>query len=193
MAQAPQRVNLSPQQQADLSSMFYELSHDPTTRDAAAALVAKKFPDRAKRSFRDVEQKRELAEWQTAVEDKIDLKGAKAAKAKQDEQRTKLAERYSEDHMKGIDAVAAELGISDLDSAAIIYSHRNPETDPTLQPPSPADRPGATWEFPTVRGKDGKEMDFKSFAADPKTHSLNAAYNIITEFKNNKLSPAFRR
>lgn len=192
MAQAPQRVNLSPQQQADLASLMYELSQGDTRKDLAK-LVKKKFPERAAKSFRDVEHEEQLDARFAEIEDKVDLKGAKAAKAKQDEQRTKLAERYSEDHMKGIDAVAAELGICDLDSAAIIYSHRNPETDPTLQPPSPADRPGATWEFPTVKAKDGKEMAFKDFAADPRTHSLNAAYNIITEFKNNKLSPAFRR
>lgn len=192
MAQAPQRVNLSPQQQADLASLMYELSQGDTRKDLAR-LVKKKFPERAAKSFRDVEHEEQLDARFAEIEDKVDLKGAKAAKAKQDEQRTKLAERYSEDHMKGIDAIAAELGISDLDSAAIIYSHRNPETDPTLQPPSPADRPGATWEFPTVKAKDGKDMSFKDFAADPRTHSLNAAYNIITEFKNNKLSPAFRR
>jgi hypothetical protein len=192
MAAAPQRVALSPQQQADLASLMYELSQGDTRKDLAK-LVKKKFPERAAKSFRDVEQEEQVETRFAEIEDKLDLKGAKAAKQKQDEQRAKLADKYGEDQLKGIDEVATRYGLSDLDAAAVLYANEHPEIDPTLQPPPPGERPGATWEFPTVAGKDGKPMDFKTFAADPKTHSLNAAYGVITEFKNKSLSPAFRR
>ena len=195
MAQAPQRVNLSPQQQADLASLMYELSQGDTRKDLAK-LVKKKFPERAAKSFRDVEHEEQLDARFAEIEDKVDLKGAKAAKARQDEQRTKLAERYSEDHMKGIDAVAAELGISDLDSAAIIYAHRNPDSDPTVTPSRRPDPKDSTWEFPTVEGKDGKQMPFKEFASDLKKASWDAAYRTIdqlNDFKGRNLPSAFRR
>jgi hypothetical protein len=184
-------VHLTAQQQADLASLAYELGHNPQTRKDLAKLVKKINPERAARSFRDVEQDDKFEAFKSEIEDKVDLKGARAAKSKQDEQKQKLAERYDEKQLAGIEEVATKFGLSDLDAAAVLYAHEHPESDPALQPPAAHERPGATWEFPTVRGRDGKEMDFKSFAADPRTHSLNAAYNIITEFKNNKLSPAF--
>jgi hypothetical protein len=184
---------LTPQQQADLATLAYNLGHNPETRKDLAKLVKKIDPQRAARSFADVDQVDKLEAFRTEIEEKLDLKGAKAAKDKADEQRAKLAERYDEKRMEAIEAEAARLGTSDLESAAIVYAHRSGETDPSVQPPSPSERPGATWEFPTVAGKDGKQMDFKSFAADPRTHSLNAAYNVITEFKNKSLSPGFRR
>lgn len=184
---------LTPQQQADLASLAYELGHNPKTRKGLAKLVREINPQRAAASFRDVEQEDKFESFKSDIEDKLDLKGAKAAKAKQDEQRSKLAERYDDKAMEGIEAVAARYGMSDLDAAAVLYAHENPASDPSFGPPSPEQRPGATWEFPTVKGRDGKDMDFKAFAADPRTHSLNAAYNVISEFKNKSLSPAFRR
>jgi len=84
-------------------------------------------------------------------------------------------------------------GISDYDAGAVLYSHEHPESDPTMKPPRGRERPDATWSFPTVPGKDGKPMDFKSFASDAKTHSLETAYRMIDEFTNKNLSPAFRR
>lgn len=183
-------AQLTPQQQADLASLAYGLAHNPKTRAGLAKLVKEISPERAARSFRDVDQDDKFEAFKAEIEDKVDLKGARAAKSKQDEQKAKLAERYDEKQLEGIEAVATKFGLNDLEAAAVLYAHEHPESDPTLQPPSPQERPGATWEFPTVKGKDGKEMDFKSFAADPRTHSLNAAYNIITEFKSKSLSPA---
>ena len=194
MAQAPQqrRINLTAQQQADLASLAYELGHNPQTRKGLAALVKKISPERAARSFKDVDQEDKFETFKADVEDRLDLKGAKAAKAKEDEQRTRLGERYDEKQIEAIDAVRTRFGMSDWDAAAVLYSHETGESDPTLKPPAADQRPGATWEFPTVPGKDGKPMDFKAFAADPRTHSLNEAYRAIGEFKNKSLSPAFR-
>lgn len=184
---------LSAQQQADLASLAYELGHNPKTRRGLAKLVREINPQRAATSFRDVDQEDKFEAFKSEVEDKIDLRGAKAAKQKHDDQRAKLSDRYDEKQIEGIEAVATQYGLSDLDAAAVLYAHSNPASDPTLGPPSAGERPGATWEFPTVKGRDGKDLDFKSFAADPRTHSMNAAYNIISEFKNKSLSPGFRR
>jgi hypothetical protein len=184
---------LTAQQQADLATLMYGLAQDPKTRKDLARLVKKVNPERAATSFRDVDQEERFETLKADLEEKFDLKGARAAKAKQDEQRARLAERYSPEQVTEVEAIATRYGMSDLDAAAVLYAHEHPESDPTLQPPAPHERPGATWEFPTVAGKDGKAMDFKSFAADPRTSSLNAAYSVITEFKNKSLSPAFAR
>ncbi len=186
-------VKLTPQQQADLASLAYELGHNPKTRKGLAKLVKEINPERAAASFRDVDQEDRFETFKADIEDKLDLKGAKAAKEKADAQKSKLAERYDEKQLGEIEAVMGRYGLSDWDAGAVLYANEHPESDPTLQPPPPSERPGATWEFPTVKGRDGKDMAFKDFAADPRTASLNAAYSVISEFKNKSLSPAFRR
>lgn len=189
-------ANLTPQQQADLASLAYGLAHNPKTRAGLAKLVKEISPERAAKSFRDVEQDERFEAFKAEIEDKVDLKGAKAAKSKQDEQKAKLAERYDEKQLEGIEAVATKFGLSDLDAAAVLYAHESGESDPTMRPRHPDPVKDATWEFPTVAGKDGKPMPFKEFASDLKGASLNAAYRTIDElnsFKNKTLSPAFRR
>jgi hypothetical protein len=194
MATAPRGVQLSPQQQADLASLAYELGHStPESRADFAKIIKKHMPDRYNRSFRDVAVKEEIQQLRAEVDDKLDLNGARAAKARQESQKEKLKERYSEEQIGDIQKVMARYGVSDWKAGATLYAAEHPESDPTMQPPSPSERPGATWEFPTVAGRDGKQMDFKTFAGDPRTHSLNAAYNVITDFKNKSLSPGFRR
>ena len=187
-----QEMGLTPQQIFQDQQLLRKLASGEHRKDFYKH-VKKVDPDRAARSMRDVEEQEKIESRLSEFEDKLDMKGAKAAKAKQDEQRAKLAQNYDEEQIKGIEEVATRHGLADLEAAAVLYAHEHPETDPTLQPPSPSERPGATWEFPTVRGKDGKEMAFKDFAADTRTHSLNEAYNVITEFKKKSLSPAFRR
>lgn len=193
MATAPRGVQLSPQQQADLASLAYELGHNPKTRPGLAKLVEQINPDRAARSFRDVSQSNELAKLRAEIDDKLDLKGARAAKERSEQEKEALKTRYTDEQIAEIGKRMEQEGMSSWKSAAVLYAADHPESDPSLRPPPPSERPGATWEFPTVAGKDGKQMDFKSFAADPRTHSLNAAYNIITEFKRKSLSPAFGR
>src|SRR5262249_24575254 len=148
--------------------VMFGLAQNPATRKDVAKLVAKLDPKRAAASFRDVAQDENFAALERKVEDHLDLKGAKAAKAKQDEQRTELASRYDEKQMTEIDALATKYGLSDLKAAAVLYANENPDSDPTLQPKRPNLRRDATWEFPTVRGKDGKDMGFKEFASDLK-------------------------
>ncbi len=187
------KVTLTPQQQADLAFLAYELGHNPKTRKGLAKLVKEINPERAAASFRDVDQEDKLETFKAEIEDKLDLKGAKAAKAEQDRQKAELAERYDEKQLGEIESVMSRYGLSDWKAGAVLYASEHPESDPTLQPPPPEQRPGATWEFPTVNGRDGKPMDFKEFAKDVRGNSLNAAYSVISEFKNKSLSPAFRR
>lgn len=162
-------------------------------RKEFAKIVRKVDPQRAAASMRDVEHEDRFDQFESRIEEKLDLKGVKAAKAEQDKQKTELAERYSPEQITEIEGTMTRYGISDWKAGAVLYANDHPESDPTLRPPAHSERPGATWEFPTTRGRDGKEMAFKDFAADPRTHSLNAAYNIITDFKNKNLSPALRR
>lgn len=184
-------ADLSLEQQADLASLAYELGHNPQTRGGLAQLVNKINPQRARASFPDVVQEERFKQLERKVADQLDLTGAKAAKAKIDEQRHRLKDRYTEDEIAKIEAVADRIGTHDYDAAAVIYAHENPAPDPMNQ--APDQMPSSTWEFPTVAGRDGKPVGFKDFVADPRKHSMNAAYNVISEFKNAKLSPPFRR
>src|SRR5215467_3625713 len=125
-------VQLTAQQQADLAQVMFGLAQNPQTRKDVARLVAKIDPKRAASSFRDVVQDEKFERFKAEVEDKLDLKGAKAAKAKHDAQRAELAQKYGDEHMAGIDAVATKYGISDIKAAAVLYANENPDSDPTL-------------------------------------------------------------
>ncbi|MBO0863564.1 MAG: hypothetical protein J2P16_00630 [Mycobacterium sp.] len=183
---------LSLEQQADLASLAYELGHNPKTRPYMARLIAEVDPQRARAAFPDVVQAAQFAKLKRDVAEQLDLSGARAQKAKFDEQRAKLKERYSEEELTKIGEVMSRFGTPDWEAGAVLYANEHPHADPRLQPPREDERPGATWEFPTVPGRDGKMLDFRTFASDPRRHSLDAAYNIISEFKNSRLSPAFR-
>src|SRR5215475_9410158 len=184
---------LNIEQQADLASLLYELGHNPQTRDEQARLIAKIDPQRARASFPDVVQRAQFAELKRDIDQKFAREAAEKDKARQEAQRAKLRERYSEEQLAEIAKERTRLGGGNWEDAAIIYASKNPEADPRYQPPPQSERPGAKWEFPTVPGKDGKPMSFKDFAADPRGASMDAAYSIIHEFKNRNLSSGFRR
>jgi hypothetical protein len=50
-----------------------------------------------------------------------------------------------------------------------------------------------SWSFPTVPGQDGKMLSFDDFRKDMNGATRNAAIQVITEFKRNRLPPAFSR
>lgn len=185
-------MTLSVEQQADLASLLYELGHNPQTRSGLAQLVHKVDPQRAKASFPDIVQEARFAALERKVADQLDVKGARAQKDKYDRQKEKLKDRYSDEQLGEIEKEMTRIGTPDWEAGAVLYAAAHPEHDPTHSPPRPDERPGATWEFPTVNGQDGKPLSFKDFAADPRRHSLNAAYNIISEFKNGRLPNSFR-
>lgn len=186
-------TQLSVEQQQDLATLAYELGHNPQTRSGLAHLVHKINPQRAKASFPDVVQQEQFASLKREIREELDLNGARAAKARLEEQKVKLKERYSDEEITKIEQVADRYNMSDYDAAAVLYAHENGPADMRDMPPSPSERPGARWEFPTVTGRDGKPVEFKKFLADPSKHAVDAAYNIIHEFKNKSLSPGFRR
>ena len=184
---------LSLDQQADLASLAYELGHNPKTRPYMARLVAAVDPHRARAAFPDVVQEARFQKLRRDVARELDVGGARRAQAKSNQQKEKLKERYGEEQIKSIEETMNRYGTHDWEAGAVLYAHEHPDADPSHQPPPQSDRPGATWEFPTVQGRDGKPLDFKTFAADPRRHSLDAAYNVISEFKNSRMSQPFRR
>jgi len=189
-------ISLNQQQQQDLANLAFILGHHPKTRDGLAALVKEVDPRRFSTSFRDVAEKQRFDAYRAELEEKLDVSGARAAAAAHDAQKAKLAERYGEDHIAGIDAVRTRYGLKDWNAAATLYAAETGASDPTMRPPRPDPVRDATWEFPTVEGRDGKPLDFKAFANDLRGSSLNAAYRAIDEiqaFKNRTLSPAFHR
>jgi len=185
--------DLSVEQQADLASLLYELGHNPQTRPGLAQLVNRVDPQRARASFPDVVQHNQFQQLKNEIAQERQRHAAEKEKEKHERQRDKLRDRYSDEQIGEIDKERTRLGGIPWDDAAVLYAAKNPETDPRYQPPPQSERPGAKWDFPTVSGRDGKPMAFKDFAADPRTASMDAAYNIISEFKNRNLSSGFRR
>ena len=189
---APRR-QLTPIEMADLSRMFFELSHDPKTRKQVAKLVKEKFPDRAS-SFSDVDMQEQIEALRNEQEQKEQLAQARQFQFELDKQRGELITtgRYNEDQVKDIEKIIARHGSTlDYNTAAVLYAHENPPNGGSEGPP-PDERPGATWEFPTVSGKDGKPLAFADFAANPTAAAQNAAYQVITEFKRRNVGTARR-
>lgn len=185
---------LSLEQQADLASLAYELGHNPQTRAGMAQLVSRVNPNRYRASFPDVVQEQRFRALEARVNEKIEVNQAQAAKAKLDQQREGLKSRYSDDDIAKIEKVMDDSGVTSYDDAAVLYAHKTNATDFSHNGPPPQhERPGAHWEFPTVADRQGKPVEFKAFMRDPNKYAIDSAYNIISEFKNSKLSSGFRR
>jgi hypothetical protein len=101
--------------------------------------------------------------------------------------------RLNADQVKQVEAIMTHYGMTDWDAGADIWAQRNPPPNPDLQPPPEILHGGASWTFPTVPGQDGKMMKFDDFRKDMNGATRNAAIQVITEFKRNRLSPAFNR
>lgn len=185
-------MTLTVEQQADLAALAYELGHNPQTRDGLAHLVNKVDPQRARASFPDVVAKSQFAQLEQKVEQRFAKAEAEKQKERYERQRDRLKDRYSDEQIGEISKEMQRAGVTDWEDGAVLYAAKRPEADPRYQP-SPQERPSAKWEFPTVAGRDGKPMSFKDFAADPRTASMDAAYSVISEFKNANLSRPFRR
>lgn len=189
---APRR-QLTPIEMAELSRMFFELSHDPKTRKQVAKLVKEKFPDRAS-SFSDVDLQEQVEAVRQEAEQREQIAQARQFQSELDKQRGDLitSGRYNEDQVKDIEKIIARHGSTlDYNTAAVLYAHENPPAGGNDGPP-PDERTGATWEFPTVTGKDGKPIPFADFAKNPTAAAQNAAYQVITEYKRRNVSNARR-
>jgi Skp family chaperone for outer membrane proteins len=177
---APLR-QLSPQEQEELSRMFFELTHDPKTRKSVAKLVKEKFPDKAA-GFSDVDMQDQIEALRQEQEQRDLLRQAREYQGELDRQAAELSGKYSPDQITAIKAIADRAGNTiDLQTAAVLYAHENPPPNPQDGPPE--EQRSGTWEFPSVKGRDGKDIPFADFAKDPNSAARNAAYQTITEFK----------
>jgi hypothetical protein len=187
------KINLSPQDMARLSTLLYKMSHDPKTREDTARVMARVDPQAAK-AFADVQLKDQFAQFRKEMEDEKLRERVAQAQTKQRDQRKQLAGRFSEEQIVEIEKnYMTPLGLGDYLAASKIYAADNPATHPELIVPPEVESGGATWEFPTVPGKDGKMLSFEDFAKNPVKASRDAAIQVITEFKRARLPGAFQR
>lgn len=169
--------NLSPEAQADLANLFFQLSQDPKTRKEIGKLVRKHRPDTPHAmAFKDVEIEEKFESFEEA-QAKKDLERQNAEILnRMNAQRARLltaedgGRQYSEDDVKKIEALMQRKGISDYEDGATLYAATLPPVDPR-----PGDEPipqhGSTWEFPR----------WSDFGSDPVKASRNEAHQAITE------------
>jgi hypothetical protein len=168
---------------ADLSQLAYQLAHGESRKEFAK-LVKKAAPERAK-AFTDVDQEERIDALRAELEQKEQLAEGRRIQGELTKQRSDLigSGRYNEDQVKDIEKIIERHGSTlDYNTAAVLYAHENPASNPQEGPP-PDQLPGATWEFPTVNGRDGKPIPFADFSKNPTAAAQNAAYQVITEFK----------
>jgi hypothetical protein len=183
---------LTPDEQARYSQMLVGLSQDPAYRGIIAPLIAKKYPEHAG-SFSDVALTNRMVDFEKRMARKETEAELKKFNERAESQRRDLVKsgRYTDDQTKEIRAVMDRYGLYDYNAGAVLYSHeREPET-PHI--PLPHEAPTATWEFPSVEGRDGKTIPFADFVKDPNGASLNAAYRVIGDFRQKRLPIALQR
>lgn len=171
---------LTPAETIDLSNLAYTLAHDPKTRAQFAQLVVNKFPDRAG-SFSDVALRNEIAALRRERDQDKMVADSKEFERAQRKQRDDLVTsgRYSPTQVDEIKKVMDTNGIVDYNIGAVLYAH---ETKPAATTGPPRDkRPGSTWEFGTVPGKDGKMLSFGDFIKNTTAATYDAAYQVIDD------------
>jgi hypothetical protein len=189
MTQVPQ---LSPQDMDRLSRLAYNLAHNEKTRPYFAQLVKAVDPQTSK-AFSDVFLDQKLAQFKQSLDnEKMQEKIAKVSENRDAQKREVIRQRgYNAEQVKALENIQVQYGFTDWKAAADIYAQRNPPDDPRLKPPPEHMMDGASWDFPTVPGADGKMLAFKDYIQDPRKYSRNTAYQMITEFKRGKLPAAF--
>jgi hypothetical protein len=176
---------------AKYSQMLVGLSQDPQFRGAMAPMIAKKYPEHAG-SFTDVALNNRMAAFEKRQAQRESEFQLRRYNAGIEQQRKDLiaSGKYNEDQVKEIKAVMDRYHLDDYNAGAVLYSHEKAPEIPDI--PLPSERPGATWEFPSVEGRDGKVIPFADFVKDPNGASANAAYRVINEFRNKRLPVAVR-
>lgn len=188
------QIKLSPQDMDRLSRLAFNLSHNEKTRSQFADLVKEVDPGAAK-AFGDVFLEKKFNEFTKKWEDERLVERMSGAKAFRDGQKADIIKRrgFSDEQVTQVEQLMTHYGVTDWEAGADIYAQRNPPENPELKPPPEIEHGGATWEFPTVAGKDGKMLSFEDFRKDPVGASRNAAIRVITEFKRARLPGAFQR
>jgi hypothetical protein len=177
---------------AKYSQMLVGLSQDPQYRNFIAPMIARKYPEHAG-SFSDVAMNNRMNDFERRMAKKEADQALAAHARAMEQQRRALVNsgRYTEDQTKEIKAVMDRYNMFDYNAGAVLYSHEKAPEIPDMPPPS--ERPGATWEFPTVEGRDGKAIPFADFVKDPNGASLNAAYKVIGDFRKTRLPATLQR
>ena len=194
MAVPQQTLQLSPADMDRLSRLAFNLSHNEKTRAQFAGLVKEVDPN-AYKAFGDVAMQQKFDEFTKKFEeDRLAERMQSVARARDNQKRQVITKRkLDEEQVKQVDKIMQHYGLPDWEAAADIYAQRNPPPNPELQPPPEIMHGGSTWEFPTVPGQDGKMLDFKAFKDNMNGATRNAAIQVITEFKRNRLPAAFQR
>jgi hypothetical protein len=185
-------VRLSPQDMDRLSRLAFNLSHNEKTRAQFANLVKEVDPTTAG-AFKDVFLEQKFEAFTKKFEDERLQERMQRAQHFRESQKSEVIKKrgFNDDQVRGVEQVMTHYGVHDWEAAADIYAQRNPPDDPSMKPPPEIEHGGATWEFPTVPGKDGKMLSFDDFRKNPSGASRNAAIQVITEFKRNRLPGAF--
>lgn len=182
----------SPEEMADLSSLFLKMAHDPKTRPYVASLVAQVNPERAASSFSDVAVQNRLNQFEQKIKEVELRSAAKDFERQKNKDRDELISsgRYTKEQTDEIAEIMKKNGLTDWKIGSIVYAHDHGPSEAERLRPVAGERGSATWEFPTVNGRDGKPLAFADFIKNPTAAATNAAYQIIDEFKARR--PAFR-
>ena len=183
---------LSPQEMEKLSRFMFNMSHNPKYR-AQVAEAAKELDPSMVGAFTDVSLEQKFNQFTKKFEDDRLAERMQYAQRSREHQKNEVIKKrgFSETQVGEVQKLMTNYGVNDWEAAADIYAQRNPQDDPNLKPPPEIEHGGATWEFPTVPGKDGKMLSFDDFRKNPAGASRNAAIQVITEFKQKRLPGAF--
>jgi hypothetical protein len=180
-------INVPPMEMVRISNFIARAAHHPELRAQVADLFMKGDPNGLGKAFQDVAIDRKIAAIEKRFADKelqAQINEARAAQSK-DKKALLDSGRYSDEQITDIENLMTARGYHSYKDAAILYDADHP--------PEPKQReyPTATWEFPTVEGKDGKMIPFDKFKKDPIGESRNAAMRVIDTFKHRTLPPQF--
>jgi hypothetical protein len=180
-------INVPPMEMVRISNFIARAAHHPELRAQVADLFMKGDPNGLGKAFQDVALDRRFAALERKMADK-ELQGQiTEARAQQNKDKKGLVDsgRYSAEQITDIENLMTARGYHSYKDAAILYDADHPPESPRHEYPS------ATWEFPTVEGKDGKMIPFDKFKKDPIGESRNAAMRVIDTFKHRTLPPQF--
>jgi len=180
-------ASMNPVEMARLASFTVAAAHNPRTRRAMAQIAGIVDPNYVGKAFVDVRLQDRLDAFERKFNDR-DLQAQinDALRSQQAEKKSVVTERgYSDDQIADIERLMTAKNMYSYKDAAVLYDAEHPRIQPQEEGPS------ATWEFPSVIGRDGKMMDFDTFKKNPVAASHNAARRVIDEFRLRSLPRTF--
>lgn len=170
-----------------LSNFIARAAHEPALRPLVAELAFRADPNGLGKAFGDVAINRRFAALEKKLEEKELNRQISEAVAAQQRDKKHLVDsgRYTAEQITDIEKLMTARNYHSYQDGAILYDAEHPPQ------PAQAEVPSPTWEFPTVIGRDGKDIPFDKFKKDPIAASKNAAYRVIDEFKLRTLPRSF--